>query len=308
MSGPWDLGEFARRLPTTVSSRTLPDPFDTAFAGHVTNRLAVALQGVNGRPELLGVYVDGELPWGQKGSTRNRYAVAYAALNAPDSQPAKRALVSLLRRKYSSISRLNRAWATQYSSWTTVTDPGSSERAAMVADLREFVTGFATQYYKAVKSAFVTTNCTGLYMGSREGWQTTPEIAPVANKFVDVFSLGIYNRAELVDWNFASIDKPVIVSEFSFGATDRGMWHAGAVSTTNQSDRAERMRDFYLGALQSNKVVGAHWFQYGDQHLTGRFDGENYNMGFLSITDTPYSEMVATSRSLGSGLYSIRGN
>ncbi len=300
--------EFPRRLPTTVSSRTLPDPFDATFAGHMANRLAVALQGFNGRPEMMGVYVDIELPWGQLDNARTRYAVAFATLNAPESQPAKRAFVSMLRRKYSSVSRLNRSWGTTFSSWRAVTDPGQSTRAALLADCRQFVSGYATQYFKAVKSAFAATNCSGLYLGSREGWQSTPEVQTAANRYVDVFSMGIYERAESVDWSFGAIDKPIIVSEFSFGATDRGMWHTGAVSTMNQADRAEHMGDFFLSALRANKVVGAHWFQYGDQHFTGRFDGENYNMGFLSITDTPYPELVAASRSIGAGLYSIRGN
>lgn len=43
--------------------------------------------------------------------------------------------------------------------------------------------------------------------------------------------------------------------------------------------------------------VGTHWFQYVDEPLTGRtLDGENYNIGFVSVTDTPYPEMVAADR------------
>jgi hypothetical protein len=35
--------------------------------------------------------------------------------------------------------------------------------------------------------------------------------------------------------------------------------------------------------------VGAHWFQYVDSPLTGRsYDGENYNVGFVSVADIPY--------------------
>lgn len=308
---PYILGittnEFPTRLPTTINSRTLPDPFDPAFQGFVTNRLATAIAGHNGRPEFMGVYVDGELPWGSMDTARNRDLIAFMVLNTPDTQPAKRVLLAMLRRKYGSISRLNRAWGTNFSSWRTVTDPGTEIRAIAHSDCREFASAYAVQYYRAVSGAFAATGCTGLYFGSREGWQSTPEIAKAAARFVDVFSVGVYQRSELVDWTFGGIDKPVIVSEFSFGATDRGTWNPGPVSATSQLDRANMMRDFFLTALQSDKVVGAHWFQYVDQHATGRFDEENYNMGFLTITDTPQPEMIDVARSLGGALYSIRG-
>lgn len=308
---PYLLGittnEFPTRLPTTINSRTLPDPFDPSFPGFVANRLALAIAGHNGRPEFMGVYVDGELPWGAMDSNRNRDLIAFMVLNSPDAQPAKRVLMSMLRRKYGSISRLNRSWGTSFTSWRTVTDPGLGIRPIAHSDLREFVAAYALKYYRTVANAFTATGCTGLYFGSREGWQSTPEVAKAAARFVDVFSMGIYQRPELVDWDFGGIDKPVIVSEFSFGATDRGSWNPGPVSTTSQDDRSNLMRDFYLTALQSNKVVGAHWFQYFDQHASGRFDEENYNMGFVSIADNPHREMVSVARSIGGSLYSIRG-
>jgi agarase len=43
--------------------------------------------------------------------------------------------------------------------------------------------------------------------------------------------------------------------------------------------------------------VGCHWFQYVDQPVTGRsLDGENYNIGLVTITDTPYPELVEAAR------------
>jgi len=36
-----------------------------------------------------------------------------------------------------------------------------------------------------------------------------------------------------------------------------------------------------------------------DEPLTGRaYDGENYNIGFLTVTDTPYPELVAAARAI----------
>ena len=59
-------------------------------------------------------------------------------------------------------------------------------------------------------------------------------------------------------------------------------------------------------ALQHPLMVGAHWFQYSDQPLTGRGDGENYRIGFVDITDTPYLEMIQAARAVAAKMYEIR--
>ena len=52
---------------------------------------------------------------------------------------------------------------------------------------------------------------------------------------------------------------------------------------------------------------GCHWFQYTDQAMTGRyFDGEAYQVGFVSVTDTPYPELVQAARDIGATMYRRR--
>jgi len=61
--------------------------------------------------------------------------------------------------------------------------------------------------------------------------------------------------------------------------------------------------------LTHPNFVGCHWFQYNDQPLTGRwFDGENYNIGFVTVTDTPYPEMVEAAREIHGMAYRIRAD
>jgi agarase len=52
--------------------------------------------------------------------------------------------------------------------------------------------------------------------------------------------------------------------------------------------------------------VGAHWYTYADQPLTGRDDGENHRIGFVDVTDTPYPEMVNAARRVANDLYLLR--
>ena len=65
----------------------------------------------------------------------------------------------------------------------------------------------------------------------------------------------------------------------------------------------------YLESVEDNPAfVGCHWFQYYDEPLTGRSgDGENYNIGFVTVTDTPYPEMVEAAKAVQSELYARRG-
>jgi hypothetical protein len=51
--------------------------------------------------------------------------------------------------------------------------------------------------------------------------------------------------------------------------------------------------------------AGAHWFQYIDEPLTGRtLDGENAHIGFVTVADLPYVELVAAAR--GANLWVLR--
>ena len=40
-------------------------------------------------------------------------------------------------------------------------------------------------------------------------------------------------------------------------------------------------------------LVGVHWYKWEDDIISGRFwDGVNYSMGLVSITDIPYWQTV----------------
>jgi hypothetical protein len=327
--GPWsDQSLYASgQLPYTVMVNTngfptrlstpfaywgkLPDPFASDFRTWMTSTFSSALQGHNGRQTFLGVYVDGELSWGLMDSNRERYQVALSAINASSAQPAKQALLSQLQNKYSSIGALNSAWGTSFASWTSLQQPnifpGTTLTTACVDDLRQFVTSFASSYYSQVKAALQDAGCTGLYLGARDAW-ATPETAAAAMASVDVYSVNIYRSAENVSWAFSESTKPVIISEFSFGATDRGSFHPGPIHVEDQLSRAEKLKAYTLAALRSPKVVGVTWFQYADQPASGRpQDGENYNVGLVSISDIPHEPMVRAARGLGHAMYVARG-
>jgi hypothetical protein len=142
-------------------------------------------------------------------------------------------------------------------------------------------------------------------LGCRFAW-VNDAAAIAAAKYCDVVS---YNRYDYSVANHRlpnNLDRPTIVGEFHFGALDRGMFHTGLKPTASQQDRAAKYAAYVRGALRNPQIVGTHWFQYRDQATTGRFDGENYQIGFVDICDTPYPETIQACREVGYDLYRIR--
>jgi hypothetical protein len=150
-----------------------------------------------------------------------------------------------------------------------------------------------------------------LFLGSRIHMHYYPgegeeDVVLAAAKYCDVVSFNRY-RFSAADLKLLSdVDKSVIVGEWHFGALDRGMLHTGLRSVGTQAQRGRTYEFYAKGAIRNPALVGCHWFQYHDQCVTGRGDGENYQIGFLDICDTPYTETVEGCRNAGYSIYRDR--
>jgi hypothetical protein len=88
------------------------------------------------------------------------------------------------------------------------------------------------------------------------------------------------------------------------GATDRGMFHPGLVSTPNQSARADTFMSYVRSVVDNPMFVGCHYFEYNDEPVTGRsIDGENYSIGFTNVVDGAYPEMTSAAKVVGTEMY-----
>jgi hypothetical protein len=68
---------------------------------------------------------------------------------------------------------------------------------------------------------------------------------------------------------------------------------ASLVQVRDQAERARAYRYYVENAFAMPELIGTHYFQWADQPSTGRFDGENYNIGLVDVTDRPYPDLVA---------------
>lgn len=167
--------------------------------------------------------------------------------------------------------------------------------------------GIAERYFVEVERALRETMPGTLYLGCRFAFESKDrEEWRAASRHCDVVSFNRYERSPARDMPEGAEDKPLLVGEFHFGAFDSGMFAPGLAPALDQKERGECYRAYVRDCLDHPRFVGAHWFQYHDQALTGRPDGENYECGFVTVCDVPYPEMVRASRDIAGEMYPRR--
>lgn len=304
-------GDHARVSSGSDYWGKMHDPFDPKFAADVKTSMQWTIDRVKGNPWCLGYFVDNELSWAGAGEENGRYGLAYGALLAPAGSHAKAAFVSQLKEKYGDVAKLNAAWKSDFADWSTLDAPVDLKTAPTPersADMGAFVKALASRYFTVIRDELKRSDPDHLYLGCRFAWSSEDAVA-AASEICDVVSFNIYEpRVDEKKWGqLAKLNKPCIIGEFHFGALDRGMFHPGLVSTPNQKARAAMYEDYLKSVLENDALVGCHWFQYTDEPITGRsYDGENYNIGFVDVTDTPYPEMVTAARNIHARAYTLR--
>ena len=166
-------------------------------------------------------------------------------------------------------------------------------------------------FFKACKEALAAVAPSKLYLGSRfKSLRNSEALWTAAAKWCDVSSVNSYvaSVAVFTDGQYAApkFDRPVLHSEFHFGTLHRGMFSAGLCPVGDQCERARNYKRVVAGALRHPYFVGSHWFQYRDQPLVGRGDGENYQIGFVDVCDRPYHALCRAAREVGEMMYNVR--
>jgi hypothetical protein len=309
---PYTMPLYPEGKYATVSSGEdwwgpVPDPFDPAFAEAVDRMARSAAARFRGDPYLIGYFVGNELAWGQGSAANPRayYVLAISALAAGPESPARAAFVQDLVESYREPEPLGEAWGIPLATWDDLRRPGftlpdaSLENPTVIADLAAFTRRFAEAYFRTVAEALRRHDPGHLFLGSRFAWQTKEAVAACA-RWCDVVSFNRYRRSLAGDdeWaRFHALGKPALIGEFHFGSADRGQFWEGLVGVGCEEERGPAYGRYLRSAADNPDLVGAHWFQYVDEPLTGRtLDGENGHIGFVTITDLPYEGLVTAAR------------
>ncbi len=297
----WSEWEFARaaqfpyvrpmsfrgsRIKTVY--RDFPDVFDPNFETDAAD-YASTLSGTRDDPAFIGYFLMNEPTWGFS----SELPAAGMLWNTPECATRK-ALADWLRGKYSDDATLSAAWKIDTTldrvaggAWDKILTSEAN------ADLEQFSVQMATRYFQTISEACRKVDPNHLNLGMR--WAGVPPMWAVEGmKSFDVFSMNCYREhvpRDVTDRIHDLLAMPVVIGEWHFGALDVGMPASGIGHVENQTERGKAYRVYLEDAAANPNCVGVHWFTLSEQSALGRFDGENYQIGFLDVCFRPYEEM-----------------
>ncbi len=308
-SQPENAGENKTPFTVAVHYKTkmldekFPDPWDKNFANNIKDALLDKKRDEQAdSPWNIGFFVDNELHFYQD------WSYAKIITSAKKNQPAKLFFVDHLKNKYGDITKLNSSWKTTFISFNALlANRKELSHQTIGKDGKWFYQQMVDQYYRICRDSVKSIFPNHLYLGSRVHGDTNVTVLRAAEKYADVISYNLYHRnLKGFTSRAKGLTKPLMATEFHFGAMDRGVFHTGLQAVSSQQERAQHYYEYVKSALNNPLFVGTHWFQYRAQAITGRGDGENYQIGLVDITDTPYPETIDAVRKIGYQLYETR--
>ena len=239
----------------------MPDVYSTNFAQQVDTEAGRQLDPRKNDPYLLGYFIGNEPPWPGRESQ-----FVDLVLEGGASEMQKVFKAGLAKSDTSEIRR-------------------------------QLVLDAFARYLSVINIAVKKHDPNHLNLGIRFGG-TPPDYVIALAKDFDVYSLNKYRWEPPADYLakvYSLVHKPMLLGEFHIGVPGRGM-APGLVMAMNQEERAQAYRFYVEHAAAHPEVIGTHWFQWIDQPATGRPDGENYNIGWVDVTDQPYTELVEAAK------------
>jgi hypothetical protein len=311
-------------LPSVPTKQEFPDIFSPGFERHVRSRAREICQPRCREKNILGWFIDNELPWGP--DWRGSHELLTLFINLDVGSVGRSAAREGLRDRYLDFAKFNCVWHTPGQSWDvfeqlTCLEPPyrrkpayernaedeeavnrtDRNRAAFAADCDAFAALVADRFFALTTAAIKAADANHLVLGCRFAYLPPLGVVEAAGRYSDVISFNCYDRdpgpAARV---YAASGKPCLIGEFSFRSNDSGLPNtngAGPV-VASQAERAEGFRNYVITALQQPRMLGYHWFEHADQPAQGRFDGEDSNFGIVTIDDGIYDELAKAMTSL----------
>lgn len=312
--GNWSDIAYARRtqfpyvrplaLPnweTPMLFRDLPDVFAPSFAREAA-AYATQLESTREDTALVGYFLMNEPKWGFAAQTP-----AEGMLLNTETAASRAEFAKTLKAKYGSDEKLATAWGMEV-------DLERIERgrwdvappAAAREDLEAFSTVLIQRLFDTLLAACRAVDPNHLCLGARY-YTVPPAWATAGMQGFDVFAVNCYKDRPLPEFGGLSetVEAPVMIGEFHFGALDAGLPGAGIGRVDRQEDRAKAYRVYVEDAAAQPWCVGAHYFTLYDESALGRFDGENWNIGFLDVCNRPYLALGEAARASHERLYDV---
>ncbi|UJF15606.1 beta-galactosidase [Jeotgalibaca sp. MA1X17-3] len=296
-------------FPSTTEKifRDFPDVFSEEYSEQA-KKYAQNLLPFKKDPFLIGYFMRNEPAWGFVYNLN----IAEEMLENPAKSGSKKKFIQKMRGKYSTIQLFNELWKTDYIDFDDLNRPlrkATSYSDKAKEDLEIFSKEMIERYVSVPAEACREVDPHHLNLGMRYAYVADPMMLSGANYF-DVFSINSYQLSpnKKMEEIAAIIDKPVMIGEFHFGSIDKGLTATGIRGVLDQKERGVAYRYYMEQAASHPAFVGAHYFMLNDQSCLGRYDGENYQIGFVDICMQEYLSMTEIVKETNKQLYSIHIN
>lgn len=294
------LDPVYERLP--VVYRDFPDVFHPDFPA-VAAAYAAQLGETRDDPALIGYFMMNEPTWGFAAET----PAAGMLFNTPDCH-SRRALAEFLRRRYNDDAALSAAWGFPVTFEALAAGPWTTQLSDSArSDLADFSAVMVERFFGGLSAACRAVDPNHLNLGIR--YHTIPPAwALDGMRHFDVFSMNCYKQrlpAAEMETISQMLNLPIMIGEWHFGALDAGLPASGIGHVADQAARGQAYRVYFEDAAARPWCVGVHYFILYDQSAIGRFDGENYNIGFLDVCNRPYEALCQAARASHERLYGV---
>lgn len=287
------------------------DPFDPSMEKQTLEQARELTAPFRNAPNLIGYFSDNEVGWWNSPLFR-------WYLKAGWDNHTKQVLWQLLYDHYKGN------WESFLADWVPANGLHNFEdlkRQGAALQLRpggdgihvvdRFTYLIAGRYYQLMHDAIRKAHPEALVLGDRLPLYYHQDALLAMGDYVDVISTN-YNIDTADGWVapyfFEGMrrlnDKPVLVTEFFFAAQENRSGNRNEtarnkypkpghlMTVTTQAERAWGAGNALVNFARFPNVVGAHWFQYCDEPMGGRQDGEDYNMGLIDTANRPYEEVT----------------
>ncbi|WP_273390350.1 hypothetical protein [Barnesiella viscericola] len=252
----------------------LMDVYDPSFPTRIDEAVARQVADYKENPWLIGYFIGNEPAWVSK---EDRLCTLILKGN---DRPIKAALQTYLQQQG---------------------DTPQSRKAFIYTTFEKLMT--------TISQALKKHDPNHLNLGIRYGYieQLDDELLRISKESFDALSFNCYALApdpSKLDHALKISGLPMIIGEYHFGTVDRGLAQS-LWQVNSQKERGEAFRYYTENAFAHPGLIGTGWFRWADQNINGRNDGENYNCGFIDVTDRPYPYMVEAAIATAHSLYDI---
>ncbi|MDR2389800.1 MAG: hypothetical protein LBD89_08475 [Tannerellaceae bacterium] len=251
----------------------LADVYAPGFAARMDSALATRLPQMRDNPWVIGYFVGNEPAW------LNQEERLCELILSGGERPVRAALLEFLR------------------------DGDTPERR------KAFIYRSFATFLQTVRSSMKKHDPNHLNLGIRFGnlAELDAELLEICRRSFDILSFNCYALRpdpSMMDRALRLTDLPMMIGEYHFGTVVRGMAQS-LWQVPSERERGVAYRYYTEQAFSHPGLIGTAYFQWNDQDLTGRMDGENYNCGLVDVTDRPYKHQVEAMMETAKRLYGI---